>query len=281
MKTLPPFVDILLKEIAASEGFTEDAQIDQKSGSNSVDGFMGDILRIVISGARKINERNLAKDELYLVCKLIPADSRQLDGFKANLVFERETLTYTKIFPQFAEFQRAKGLSGSDCFQCYPKCYAAVANADKCEYAIIMEDLRPKGFVMWPKTLPAPVDHLNRVVEELAKLHAISFALKDQQPDVYNELRQVNDLFRFTLRGNGVANWLKLAYDKAIAVLSDENHKKIAQDLRNNLYRMVDDHLGDGASDPFGVISHGDCWILNQLFRYNNEVDFVYFHLWC
>lgn len=276
MTALPQYISNLLREIAASEGFS-DARITPQIGSNTGDGFIGDIVRVIISGTRETTNNISTQDELQLVCKLNPPDPLRRDGFQSTVLFEREALVYNKILPLFAKFQRSKGLSDSDSFQCYPKCYAAVANADKDEFAIIMEDLRPKGFVMWPKQIPAPADHLKRVVEELGKLHAISFALKDQQPDVYDDLREASDLLRITARGNGTANWIKLAFDNAISLLTDESHRQIAIEMRNNVYQVLDDHFSDGAGDPFGVITHGDTWILNQLFRYDNEVNFTFF----
>lgn len=266
MSSIPNYVKELVTEIAESEQFTN-YTIETLAGCNQEDGFVGALIKVIISG-----DRNSVAAKLHLLCKLIPENAARRKEFNADPLFEREIMVYNKILPAMTAFQREKGLSDAECFISYPKCYAAVANKEDDQYVIIMEDLRPQGFVMWSKRLPTPFDHATQIVTELAKFHAVSFAVKDQRPDIYAEFRKLPDLWRNMLKG-GFMNLQKMAFKRAIAVLDDVEHVRIVQDFSENTLKYYEEFLDENLCEPFGVITHGDCWINNVLFRYDNEVS--------
>lgn len=271
MSALPEFVSELVKGIAVSEGFTN-YTTEVSSGSSDKDGFIGIIKSITIQGDRLHNDK-LKRDTLHLVCKLMPEDKGHRREFNIDTLFEREVLTYNKVLPLITAFQREKGLMDADCFLSYPKCYAAVADTEKDQFVIIMEDLRPKNFVMWPKREATPHSHASLILTELAKMHAVSFALKAQRPDVYDELRQIHDLFTLLFENNGVANMHKLGLATTVAVLEDEEHLKIAKHLQQHTKQYFTDCVKTGVCEPFGVIGHGDCWVNNHMYRYEDGVS--------
>lgn len=270
MFVLPEFVNELIKKIAVSEGFS-DYETNVDSGSKDNDGFIGIIKSVTIQGVR-LHDGKEKSETLRLMCKLIPDNEQRRQEFNTNLLFKREALLYNKVLPLITQFQRDKGLTNSDCFVSYPKCYAAIADEENDQFAIIMEDLRPKGFVMWPRQYPITPHHANLILTELAKLHAVSFALKEQQPDVYNELKQIKDIFGKMFECNGLGNWFKLAMEVAVSILDDEEHLKIAKDLQQNAKKYFLVVVKYGEYEPFGVLGHGDCWVNNHLYRYEDNV---------
>lgn len=179
-KPLPEYVLSLLDGIAVSEGFCQ-YQIKTGAGSKHGDGGCGTLTIATIAGDRTING-TIQKDTLALLCKTMP--STQGESILDKL-FEREVLAYNQLLPLFAKFQREKGLSDEECFNTYPTCYAAVADATNNKYIVIMEDLRARKFVLWPKAQSFDNTHAFAVIDGLAKLHAVSFALRDQRPEEF------------------------------------------------------------------------------------------------
>ena len=74
-----------------------------------------------------------------------------------------------------------------DGFHEYPQCYRTVdEEPNEC---LLLEDLSVHGFTIINRhTDEVTADHVRLVMKTLGKFHAISFALKDQQPDTFKEI---------------------------------------------------------------------------------------------
>lgn len=266
MSDLPVYVLDLLSNIAKADGLT-DYTVELTAGCKHGDNFLGVVQRAVLHGQRNGNAA-----DLNLIIKLTSPNTARRQEFLMDHVFAREVLMYEKILPLFQKFQRDKGLAADEGFTSFPKCYAAIADEQSDRFVVIMEDLREKGFTMWPKEQPIPRDHLFMIVGQLAKLHAISFALKDQKPKVYEEFRELKDLFRCFFRSEGTIHFMDSAFDRAIGGLVNEQHIEWLSDFKANMHTLREECLADGACDPFGVIGHGDLWLNNILFRCCDKV---------
>lgn len=267
MSGLPEYVLSLLDQIAIDEGFV-DAQKNVVSGSNHGDNFLGILTSVVLRG-----QRNGCNDaELHLLCKLAPDNVHRREAFKSESVFKRECEAYNQILPTFLAFQLAKGVNENDCFTAYPKCYAAVANADTNEFIVIMEDLRPKGFLMRPKCETNDADHSRLVMEQLGRFHGISFAMKDQQPEVFVRFTRLNDLFGLILESPVLAVVVERALRRGENAIDNQKHLTKVKKLTAN-WRGVTVECLSADSTRFAVVTHGDTWNNNLLYTYNEEVN--------
>lgn len=269
MSVLPEYVVDLIHTISKSEGFTK-YETKFANGSNHGDGFVCTMTSVTITGIRQIKNQ-LMNDEIYLLCKEAPPSQARRKEFQTDKLFKREAAVYNDILPNFVAFQRTKGLSEADGYFSFPKCYAAIADEEKNQFVIIMEDLRPQGFSMLPKQRPAPIDHYYLIVEQLAKLHGISFALKDQQPDIYGNLRKYDDIFRSYFKPDSSLLEL-LGFERAMATLKDERHIAIVRELKEHTTEYFEDCFGNNAAEPFGAIIHADCHNNNILYEYIDGV---------
>lgn len=270
MSELPDYVLELLSVIAIGENLL-DYTIELSEGSKLGDGFLGIIYRTILRG-----RRNKEPAELHLIIKLSSTNETRRKEFQLDAVYKREVHIYTQVLPLFAKFQRDRGLTEDEAFVAFPKCYAAVADVRKEQFVLIMEDMKEKGFAMLPKQEPIANEHLFMVVGQLARLHAISLAIKDQQPEAYKELRKVTDLFHCFFETEGARGILKSTFDRAIAVLDNERHIEWLTEVKNNVPELLDQVLGDNAPEPFGVIGHGDLWINNLMYRYDDNKVFIH-----
>lgn len=274
MAELPSYITDALNKITIDEGFIS-FKIEVQSGSNNGDGYMGVLISIVISGTREVNGIESADNKLSLLCKTVPASVTRRKEFQTDPLFEREAIVYSTILPLFAEFQREKGLTAAESFTFYPKCLKTVFNLETDELVVIMEDLRPRGFTMSPRDKILSPKHAYLIVESLAKLHAVSFALKDQRPAEFAKLKELKDLLRLFCKTDSMLKYVYAGCDRATKGLTNPKHRQIVAEIRKNPLQCFERCLNDDVCEPFGVIAHSDCWINNILFRHDDEVGCV------
>lgn len=257
-----------LDKVAKNEGFS-DYEIETTAGSKNGDNFLGVMTAITISGLRQQNGITNA-EKLYLICKQPPLSEIRKKNWKSNLVFERELYVYSKLLPSFVRFQQEKGLSEVDSFLAFPKVYACEMDKTNDTYILIMEDLRWRNFVMWPKDTLISLDHELLILRELAKFHAISFAMEDQRPNEFSEFKQLLDVsFEVIINGSLKSCFHKLI-DRAIEVLENNDHKKLMTDFRGKFAQRMEHLLLGAPSTELGVVRHGDVWNNNFLFKYSD-----------
>lgn len=271
MCDVPDSVITLLETIAKSESFS-DYKLDFKPGCKNGDGFLSNLVSVTISGTRKLIDNDCV-DELYLVCKIMPSCPVRQKEFESIIFFKREICMYSKILPILNEFEQASGLTENKQFRFYPKCYAFISNDETEEYALILEDIRPKGFSMYQKNKILTVEYAHRIVEQLAKLHAISFAIRDQRPDICEEFKKLEDVICTFLKTDTLIKLNEATYKRCIDVLENPRHVEIVKELRDTNQASFEEVLRPGMNQPFNVISHGDFWINNMLFRCKNGVS--------
>lgn len=271
MSLLPEYLVPFLEKIAKNESLI-DFTIDVDSGSNIGDNFTSELLRVVITGYQQPVKSNKVERKLNLLCKLAPQSAQRRQDFQAGMSFDRESYFYTNILPQFLRFQTEKGLPETDQFKSFPKCYEVFSDAENGIYVIILEDLRPKEFAMWPKEKPMPVDYLAAVLRELAKYHAVSFALKDQRPEHFAEHKKLVDITENCMSSENMRSMFTQCYQRVIDVLQNEEQKDIMRDIQRKFKQYFQACQNEVASDRFGVVTHGDFWNNNILFRTHEGV---------
>lgn len=272
MSELPDYLIAILNTIAEKENLFN-FTINTKPGSNVGDNFMGVLFSVVLEGKRRDKNKNEVVASLKLLCKLAPSNPQRRKEFFSSLAFDREAYFYNNVSETFVHFQNEKGLASTDQFLSFPKCYAAIADDEKEQYVIVMEDLRPEGYEMWPKKKAVPFENISLVMKELAKFHSISFVMKDQRPKEFVKYKLLNDILIKFFESENMKTMLDGAFDRAIKALRDPEHKKIYVDLKANTLKHFKLCLNDKLSEKFGVITHGDCWNNNILYRFSKNVN--------
>lgn len=262
--------------IAEAEGFT-DYTLEQDAGSKHGDGFMGTMVSISISGKRKSSEENVTDDEtpdrLDLICKIEPTNAARNEQFNTSLVFEREVLCYTAILPVLEHFQREKGLTEENGFFGFPKCYLATNNPSTHEAIIIMQNLRTLGYNLWDKMKPIGFENVQLLMEQLGRLHGLSFVLRDQRPEVLDEFRKMDNVLDQMASMKSFGTILDSCYARAEDLLDDDSDKEQIRKYRKVWLDIIKRCSQSSEAEPFAVLAHGDCWNNNMMFL-NNEVTF-------
>lgn len=179
------------------------------------------------------------------------------------------------MLPYFREFELSKGvITEENGFNEYPKCYGNVS--DDLSECIFLEDLSVRGFSIIDRyTEEITAEHVRLAMQALAKFHAISFALKDQHPEKFNEFAsQLEEIF---IRQDDV--FLREYFDKnkesIINVLSSKEDvhllAKIEKLFEKNPIDVAAECLDLKSTGAGAIISHGDSWQNNLMFRYDNS----------
>lgn len=245
-KVLPSFIQVHLKQIVEENGFI-DYSMHMKPGSKPGDGFNSDIISITIS-------ENSSGKRLDFVCKTCKESN-------SYILFKREVLFYNELMPILAKFQEEKNLPKNDQFLSYPKCYAGVADDDRNEHIVIMEDIRLQGFIMLDRAEITPIENVRLNMREFGKLHGLSIAMKDQRPDEFAIIERTADIYG-TICQRLMQEIFHKHFDCTINSLRNEYHKSIMRDIKNNYSSYVKRCINSETSNQFLVLSHGKVYFI-------------------
>lgn len=261
VSNLPAFLVKHLDEIAKSERITE-YTVQHEVGSKHGDGFMSEMTAVTLVG-----KLDGAEHRLDLICKRLPANATSQEEFKAHLVCERETLMYNTVLPLFEKLQRDKGIIEEDGFYAHPKCYVAEFEANNvAESVIIMQDLRASGYRMWPKGRITTVTNVRLLVQQMGRLHGLSFVLRDQQPEVFAKLVAIPESVMPAMES--FAGVFKSSYERAISVLESDVDRNIMRHMRDNFLQLMKNSLDLKLVGKTAVMVHGDTWNNNMMFKF-------------
>lgn len=175
-----------------------------------------------------------------------------------------------QVLPFFKEFQESKGIiSVENGFHEYAKCLGTIdVEPNEC---LLLDDLTTKDFVMIDRRKEnITVDHVILIMKSLGKLHAISFALKDQQPEKFKEI--TSNLTEIFLSSNSsIVDYFEMMKQKLFDVISNEDDKhlkvKIEKLCEKSQFTIARECIAGELAEPYAVMCHGDCWTNNTLFK--------------
>lgn len=252
-----------VSEVIREEDFSG-YDIKVTGGSEKGENYMSEITFVTIYGVKSNGERRridlaikASKDNIELRTKTI-----------TEAVFHNEFYAYQKVFPAFKLFQKKKNIK--EHFIAFPKCYRCLVEENR--EIMVMENLRADGYVMHDRFVPMSIEHCQVVLKEYAKLHALSFALRDQDRDIFDSLFQnsnnlVTDFITKT------AKMTKL-FDDSITValesIETNGGAAICEAFRKIAPKCATETLVELLENDNGkhVFSHGDSWNNNFLFKY-------------
>lgn len=176
--------------------------------------------------------------------------------------------------PYFREFQASRNIVVSkDGFHEYSQCYKYLDEEPfEC---LFLQDISEKGFEMINKD-ELTVEHILLVMKVLGKLHAVSFAIKDQEPDKFTEL--VNGLQENIFRHGYNENVKEMYNNAAMVIINAINDEKDSHLLEavlrlyeTNQFDILINCIDATEAEPYSVVVHGDMWSNNTMFKFNRQ----------
>lgn len=175
----------------------------------------------------------------------------------------------------FADLQRANGVNpgSSSGFHEYPVCYSVID--EECHETLLLEDMKEKGFQMLDyRKEEITIEHAILVFSALGKYHALSFALRDKNPQKFKEIcENVPDVL-FDDSNEPVKQYFE-TFKPLIYGTVKEDEKDLRKKLENiyepSVFQPTRKCVDGSFAEPFSVICHGDCWTNNILFKYDEN----------
>ncbi|EFA06726.1 hypothetical protein TcasGA2_TC009657 [Tribolium castaneum] len=222
------------------------------------EGYMGEVFVEVTTAGKQLN--------LVLKCSKRSKALRENSAVKSS--FFNEIFAYEKLHPTFLQFQKNQNCEKP--FAAYPKCYGTFIG-DEME-VIILENLKKSGFELWPKKEPLSRKLVDLVVTEYGKYHAISVAMKEKQPEKFQELvMSTIDLFKELCEKESMEDMFIAPIEDSYKLLKGEMDERILVKWRNfqNDVSFILKHLDEGF-EGLKVILHGDSWSNNFMYLFED-----------
>ncbi|KAF2901786.1 hypothetical protein ILUMI_04402 [Ignelater luminosus] len=257
-------VEVFLKEIAEEEGF-ETYKIEKAPGSMKGDGYLGAITAVYVIGKISSGEEKT----LHLIVKTASkSDAVRVEAPLAD-VYEREIYMYKTVIPAFHRLEKERNLSRSlNSAKCYKACMV-----EKNE-ALIFENLKVSGYSVWEKGIPMKHDHVSLVMSDYGRFHAMSLAMRDQEPERFKNLtRSMHDIFDKFMEKADFTKMFVNQCRKALKSLDPVADKKSYNTFKKFIDEKLEVFFTNMAQyvDDYSVILHGDCHSNNMMFKYEDK----------
>ncbi|XP_071644277.1 uncharacterized protein [Temnothorax longispinosus] len=254
------FVEKILRK-SEGDNSIQVIEIFSKPATTKGDGYSSDMIRVTAEFSRDQGDSKITEKKSIIV-KISPiAEGIRQDLVELSGIFDVEILMMSDTLDKMNKLLgQEHRLSGKGLY---------VQN--KNPTLLVIEDLAPLGFRMADRLSGLDLAHTILALDGLARFHAASVAICEKEPKqkemytkgIFNDQYppEVQNFFVISLKAlaDEVANWPGMKkYSEKIAKLTDHIYK-----------------IGIDASklceDEFNVINHGDFWVNNMLFKYDNN----------
>lgn len=222
-------------------------------GSRKGDNYMSDIYRINVDYKLNGEAKNCS---LIAKCLFLEGDSIPVMEEYDSLGKEKQILS--EILPKMNEFIGEK--LGPDCY-----------HATDEEVVFFMEDLKSLGFDVAERVKGLDLIHSKLFIEKLAKFHAASMILAEKQPQVFENFPE--GLLKKSYKATFMADFIESSFKLFMEV---SRNWKGCETIVRKIEKVVDNiqkKLIEVVYQPskFNVLNHGDCWINNAMFQYEDD----------
>ncbi|KAJ8926031.1 hypothetical protein NQ315_009886, partial [Exocentrus adspersus] len=258
---VPAQIHEILKKIVEQD--IDNYEITVHDANKKGEGYLGEILFL------KLEEKNNSKQVLELVVKQAFTSETIRNVVPIREVFQNEIYFYTQVWKRLNKFQER--IPSRYHFQKLARCIASVSdlNSEK----IVFENLKFLGFELQDKKLPLSKEQFELIMKEYGKFHALSFAYKALCPDNYAELvKELQDVYSTLINGEGFQSGMKIVNEICMENLKGTVDERIIEKYKlytDNYVEMFQDSLD--CRTKYTVITHGDCWSNNMMFKYDEE----------
>ncbi|CAK9812678.1 hypothetical protein ANTPLA_LOCUS7489 [Anthophora plagiata] len=261
------FIQRILR-IAEDDSTIQVVDFFTKAATSKGDNYTSDMVRVAIEYTRKQGDKEVS-GKRTLLFKFEPME----EGPKKDLI-QKSNIFDTEIYMMTDAIKKMSKMLGS---RLSARVYHVRMERPLC---LIMEDLAPLGFRMADRQAGLDLTHSKLAIQGLAKFHASSVALCEKEPrhkQVYNKglfhgqnPEEMKHFFSAACMGLGleIEKWPELdkSYSEKIKKLSKTIYSKGVESVKCK-------------DDEFNVINHGDFWVNNMLFRYdenNKPIEHVF-----
>lgn len=221
--------------------------------NNAGEGFLSLLLRAVIE-----YEKNSNISSISLILKSESSDEFALSiiGENGFNVQDTEVKFFNKIGGKMLK------IFGDS------KVIPQVIFVDETHKILVLEDLRPLNFTMANRLVGLDENHVLLLIDKIAKFHAASLKILEENPAIFNEFN-VGVISRKVDKVNLGNEGLFKAATQEIETWS--GFEEIARKMGKLTVTEGNNKCFDFNENEFNVLTHGDIWTTNAMFRYGGE----------
>ncbi|XP_076279375.1 uncharacterized protein LOC143208663 [Lasioglossum baleicum] len=233
-----------------------------KPATSMGDNYCSDMMRVAIEYTRMQGDKRV-KGKKSLIFKSEPIlEGTRRDMIEKIQVFDTEIVMMTDTLKKMSDMLGPGTRLGAEIYHVRmerPLC-------------LVMEDLAATGFRMADRIAGLDLAHCVLAIRGLGKFHAASVALCEKEPE--QKAKYWKGMFNDEFPED-----LSSFYKLGCTAFADEIEKwpELGKRYSDKIRAMASQMYEFGSSvvkrrgDEFGVINHGDFWVNNMLFKYDEN----------
>ncbi|KAJ8895508.1 hypothetical protein PR048_000841 [Dryococelus australis] len=229
-----------------------------------------------LSIMQRINARIQWSDntegEIFMVVKNIPPGKEMQKTLMASTAFPNEIKIFSKILPKFQEILNKAALG-----KFLPFGARYICSEDSETRFLIVGDLAAEGFRMAKRQGGLDMDHCILLLKTLGRYHATSIALHEVNPSIVESFKE--NMFTEESSKEFICNFTKMTLDSISKIVRTwpECGERMAGklELLTSVFHSIVKEQFKQDGNRLNVLTHGDLWINNMMFRYDDETGAV------
>ncbi|KAK9870300.1 hypothetical protein WA026_006387 [Henosepilachna vigintioctopunctata] len=238
------------------------------------DSYLSQIVRFTVDASGINQQRKPESVSVNVIAKVVPQNLGRQKTFRSRDFFENEIIFYDEVWSSLKKFYESKNLKAN--FGDIIPNFLAYHLDEKYGY-ICLEDLSLRNYENVERGNGLNYEYSLKVIDLFAKFHSLSLAFKDQNPSEFTKIaKSLKETYfsakYFNWYGNLQNCLFAVVRDAVKKELSDIYYDKIDYVFKDDFYRKVCD-LCENSHGHLSVITEGDAWIPNFLFRNEGELQ--------
>ncbi|KAK4884221.1 hypothetical protein RN001_000492 [Aquatica leii] len=260
----------------SSDGDTEEDcdihnyTMEVSDGTEKGQNFLTIISQVVVNG---YNSKGNAVQKSFIVKSSPFTEATAKINDLLQDAFIREVYIYVKLFREFRLIQQEKNIT--DPFKSYPEYFTS--SLQNCGESIVLQDLKAYGYKHWNRENPTDFNHAVLLMKEYGRFHALSFAIRDQKPQLFEDIIENTRLSWFhNLNQKVIHDLSKDRVEQALNTLNPIEDKLVYDKFKQfseNMFEVLLECIDVTSASQYDVVNHVDCSLSNFMFKYEDQED--------